>query len=257
MNVDDLEFEGLALPRFAEVQARLDRAGEDGRRMVLALAGLSPEAWERARVEYEARVADPADGARVEAAFRAHYDAALRRMEGRDEGPSAERGAEVPGGAPVAAAPPAEDAVPPPLPGPPPAEDAGTPPGGGAPAGAAPPPGTGLRDRPVALPGEPLSEQERLWGGLVHVSALVGLAGFGPLVIWLMFRDTREYPFVRDRARRAMVVQFVAGFVVLLLGLLTCGLGFVLALPWMLLELVLAVRVFLGHRDDYPGLPRP
>ena len=104
MNVDELEFEGLTLPRFAEVSARLDRAGEDGRRMVLALVGLSPDQWERARVEYEARVADPAEGPRVEAAFRAHYEAAVARMEGRNADASAHPAHEEPGNAAVGGA---------------------------------------------------------------------------------------------------------------------------------------------------------
>jgi uncharacterized Tic20 family protein len=88
--------------------------------------------------------------------------------------------------------------------------------------------------------------EERQWAMFAHLSALAGglltsaIGGWGffigPLVIWLMKKDTM--PFVDDQAKEALNFNITVSaiFVVLLiLTLVTLGLGALLTLPIMLL----------------------
>src|SRR5687768_17680525 len=88
------------------------------------------------------------------------------------------------------------------------------------------------------------SEEERNWAMGAHLSALAGglltsaIGGWGffigPLVIWLMKKDTM--PFVGDQAKEALNFNItVSGiFVILLiLSLLTLGIGFLVTAPIM------------------------
>jgi uncharacterized Tic20 family protein len=97
--------------------------------------------------------------------------------------------------------------------------------------------------------------EERQWAMFAHLSALagglltsaVGGWGFflGPLVIWLMKKDTM--PFVADQAKEALNFNITvsAVFIVLmLLGFLTLGIGFLLIGPLMLL-IGIAALVFI------------
>lgn len=91
-----------------------------------------------------------------------------------------------------------------------------------------------------------ISAEERQWAMFAHLSALAGglltsaIGGWGffigPLVIWLMKKDTM--PFVADQAREALNFNITVSaiFVILLiLSLLTLGIGFLVTLPIMLL----------------------
>ena len=99
------------------------------------------------------------------------------------------------------------------------------------------------------------SAEERQWAMFAHLSALAGglltsaIGGWGffigPLVIWLMKKDTM--PFVADQAKEALNFNITvsAVFVILLLlGLLTLGLGFLVAAPIMLI-IGIAALVFI------------
>ena len=100
-----------------------------------------------------------------------------------------------------------------------------------------------------------ISAEERQWAMFAHLSALAGgvltsaIGGWGffigPLVIWLMKKDTM--PFVGDQAKEALNFNItVSGiFVILLiLSLLTLGIGFLLTAPIMLV-IGIAALVFI------------
>ena len=84
-----------------------------------------------------------------------------------------------------------------------------------------------------------------LAGGLL-TSAIGGWGFFlGPLVIWLMKKDTM--PFVADQAREALNFNITVSaiFVVLLiLSLVTLGIGLIITLPIMLI-VGIAALVFI------------
>ena len=95
---------------------------------------------------------------------------------------------------------------------------------------------------PVGVP----VQEERQWAMFAHLSALLGglvtsaVGGWGfflgPLVIWLMKKDTM--PFVADQAKEALNFNITVSaiFVVLLiLSFLTLGIGFLVTLPIMLI----------------------
>lgn len=97
--------------------------------------------------------------------------------------------------------------------------------------------------------------EERQWAMFAHLSALagglltsaVGGWGFflGPLVIWLMKKETM--PFVADQAKEALnfnITVSAAMLVLLVLGVVTLGLGFLIAMPLMLI-IGIAALVFI------------
>lgn len=114
--------------------------------------------------------------------------------------------------------------------------------------------------------------EERQWAMFAHLSAIVGgvltsgWAGsigcfIGPLVIWLMKKD--EMPFVADQAREALNFNITVAIVflaLLLFGLVTLGIGMVLAVPlwllvgvaWLVLTIIAAVKANQGVAYRYP-----
>ncbi|CAN5158177.1 DUF4870 domain-containing protein [soil metagenome] len=116
------------------------------------------------------------------------------------------------------------------------------------------------------------SAEERQWAMFAHLSAIVGavltsaLGGgwgcfIGPLIIWLMKKDTM--PFVADQAREALNFNISLAIVMVALVLfsfLTLGVGFLITIPLMILisiaALVLivmaAIKANEGHAYRYP-----
>lgn len=97
--------------------------------------------------------------------------------------------------------------------------------------------------------------EERQWAMFAHLSALAGglltsaIGGWGfflgPLVIWLMKKETM--PFVADQAKEALnfnITVSAAMLVLLVLGVVTLGLGFLIAMPLMLI-IGIAALVFI------------
>ena len=123
---------------------------------------------------------------------------------------------------------------------------------------------------PVEASGMP-SHEERQWALFAHLSALLGglltgaFAGLGcfigPLIIWLVKKDTM--PFVDDQAKEALnfnITLAIIGVVLLLLTLVTFGIGALLTVPVGIL-VGIARRVFTisaaimaieGERYRYP-----
>lgn len=98
-------------------------------------------------------------------------------------------------------------------------------------------------DVPVNASG--IAAEQRQWAMFAHLSALLGglvTAGWaggvgcflGPLVIWLMKRETM--PFVGDQAKEALNFNITVAAIMLILflvGIFTFGIGFLLTLPLM------------------------
>src|SRR6476619_344079 len=92
-----------------------------------------------------------------------------------------------------------------------------------------------------------ISAEERQWAMFAHLSALAGgivTAGWagslgcfiGPLVIWMMKKDTM--PFVDDQAKEALnfnISVAIVFFVLFVLTLVTLGIGALLTVPVMIL----------------------
>lgn len=108
---------------------------------------------------------------------------------------------------------------------------------------------------PEAPAGAP-SAEERQWAMFAHLSALLGglltsgwggNIGFfiGPLVIWLVKKDTM--PFVNDQAKEALnfaITVSIAFLALLILTLMTLGIGALLTVPLMLI-IGVAALVFI------------
>lgn len=102
-------------------------------------------------------------------------------------------------------------------------------------------PGPGGTSGPT-FPRPPLSDQDvRNWAMGAHLSAFIGamMAGLGsfagPLVVWLIRRD--DNPFIAEHAREALNFNITIGVAVLIclfFGVITLGIGFLLALPALL-----------------------
>jgi len=105
---------------------------------------------------------------------------------------------------------------------------------------------------PPAPAGAP-SAEEKQWAMFAHLSALLGgivtsgwagNVGFfvGPLVIWLMKKETM--PFVNDQAKEALnfaITISLACLALLLLTILTLGIGALLAIPLILVIGIVAL----------------
>ena len=124
-------------------------------------------------------------------------------------------------------------------------------------------------DESVAASG--ISAEERQWAMFAHLSALVGglltsAAGgwgtfIGPLVIWLVKKDTM--PFVNDQGKEALNFNITVAIICLalvLLSIVTLGIGLIIAIPawvivgiaWLVLTILAAVKANEGVRFRYP-----
>ncbi len=107
-----------------------------------------------------------------------------------------------------------------------------------------------------------LTSDERTWGMLCHISALiattVSLMGFiGPLICWLVKKDTSK--FIDDQGKEAlnfqlnMLIYFAiaAGITVV-----TCGFGGVIFVPLgiyaYVMPIIAAIKAYGGEMYRYP-----
>ena len=117
-----------------------------------------------------------------------------------------------------------------------------------------------------------ISAEERQWAMFAHLSALAGgivTAGWagsigcflGPLVIWMMKKDTM--PFVDDQAKEALnfnITVAIIFFVLFVLTLLTLGIGVLLTGPlmilvglaWLVFTIIASIKANQGERYRYP-----
>ena len=119
---------------------------------------------------------------------------------------------------------------------------------------------------PPAPSGTP-SAEERQWGLFGHLSSLAGLftGGIGnivgPLIIWLIKKDTM--PFAADQAKEALnfnITLLIIGVILILITIFTFGigiivtapLGFLLAVAWLVLTIMAAMKANEGVAYRYP-----
>lgn len=124
---------------------------------------------------------------------------------------------------------------------------------------------------PTASAGTPGAD-ERLWALFAHLSILLGGIvtggwGFsigcflGPLIIWIIKKDTM--PFVNDQAKEALnfaITIAIIGFALLMLTILSLGIGAILTIPLLLvvgigalvLVIIAAVKANEGVAYRYP-----
>lgn len=100
---------------------------------------------------------------------------------------------------------------------------------------------------PVATP-QPMTDADRKnWAMAAHLSALIAIIGvpslIGPLVVWLVKKDQDE--FVRRHSVHALnfnisvlIYVTVASVAMLILGIATFGIGFLLAIPVVIVALI-------------------
>jgi uncharacterized Tic20 family protein len=113
--------------------------------------------------------------------------------------------------------------------------------------------------------------EERQWAMFAHLSAILGaivtghIFGIGcfvgPLIIWLMKRDTM--PFVADQGKQALnfnISLAIVGLALFVLILMTFGLGILIAFPvgavvavgWLVFTIIAAIKASEGVAYRYP-----
>jgi uncharacterized Tic20 family protein len=116
---------------------------------------------------------------------------------------------------------------------------------------------------PSSVPG-PLSQEDRNWGLIAHLSSLSGLiiplgSVLGPLIVYLVKKD--QSAFGTDCAKEALnfnLTVVVAAIVCAILWLVFVGilLSVVLFFAWVVLTIVAAVRASEGTSYRYPATIR-
>jgi uncharacterized Tic20 family protein len=158
-----------------------------------------------------------------------------------------------PGEQPGQTGPPPGQPAPPPAPPPPPPSSQPWPSG--------PPPAT---PPPAWSPGDPstpaaVDANARQWAMIAHLSALaglvIGLNWLGPLIVYLVKKD--EHPFIADQSREALNFNLsVFIYIIISAILIIVVIGFVLlpviAIAWLVLTIVAAVRANNGEAYRYP-----
>jgi uncharacterized Tic20 family protein len=123
---------------------------------------------------------------------------------------------------------------------------------------------------PPSIVGAP-SAEEKQWALFAHLSALLGafVTGLwfgwgcfiGPLIIWLIKKDTM--PFVNDQAKEALnfnITLAIVGLVLLILVIMTFGIGLLIAWPigmivgvaWLVFTIIAAIKASEGVAYRYP-----
>jgi uncharacterized Tic20 family protein len=111
--------------------------------------------------------------------------------------------------------------------------------------------------------GVALTSDDRTWGMLCHLSALVGWAvpgmGFlGPLICWLIKKDTS--PFVDAHGKEALNFQLnilIYALITIPIGIVTCGAGFLLTLAvavygLIVMPIIAGLKANSGEMYEYP-----
>lgn len=105
-----------------------------------------------------------------------------------------------------------------------------------------------------------ISADERQWGMIAHLSALVGLIipfghVLGPLIVWLVKKDTM--PFVDDQGKEALNFQITLSIALFVCGLLIfVVIGIVLmplvGLAGLILAVIAGIKANEGVAYRYP-----
>jgi len=105
-----------------------------------------------------------------------------------------------------------------------------------------------------------ISQDEKTWGMLAHLSTLVGLiipfgSVLGPLVVWLIKKDTM--PFAAEQGKEALnfnITVLIAFIVSAILTIVLIGflLMLVVGLAWLVLTILAALAANKGEAYRYP-----
>ncbi|ALN80041.1 DUF4870 domain-containing protein [Lysobacter antibioticus] len=105
-----------------------------------------------------------------------------------------------------------------------------------------------------------ISQDEKTWGMLAHLSTLVGLiipfgSVLGPLVVWLIKKDTM--PFAAEQGKEALnfnITVLIAFIVSAILTIVLIGFLLMLAvgLAWLVLTILAALAANKGESYRYP-----
>ena len=105
-----------------------------------------------------------------------------------------------------------------------------------------------------------MTQEQKTWGMIAHLSSLAGLIiplgnVIGPLVVWLIKKDTM--PFVDDQGKEALnfnITVFIAAVVSGLLTLILIGflLLLVVGLGWLVLTIMAGIKANEGQSYRYP-----
>jgi len=116
---------------------------------------------------------------------------------------------------------------------------------------------------PSSVPGS-LSQEDRNWGLIAHLSSLSGLiiplgSVLGPLIVYLVKKD--QSAFGTDCAKEALnfnITVVIAAIVCAILWLVFVGilLSVVLFFAWVVLTIIAAVRASEGTSYRYPATIR-
>lgn len=123
---------------------------------------------------------------------------------------------------------------------------------------------------PAPQPSSPMSDADRKnWAMAAHLSALVGFVGIpslvGPLVVWLAKKDNDAYVAAHSvhalNFNISVLIYTIVGSIALgLFGLVTLGIGLLLAIPVVIIALVVWVVLVIqgglaasrGEQFRYP-----
>jgi len=124
---------------------------------------------------------------------------------------------------------------------------------------------------PPPAPGAETTADQRQWAMFSHLSAILGglltsiVGGWGtfagPLVIWLIKKDTM--PFVDDQAKEALNFNITVAIIALVMTMvtfMTLGIGIIVTGPilvivgitWLVLTIIAAMKANNGEAYRYP-----
>lgn len=66
-----------------------------------------------------------------------------------------------------------------------------------------------------------LTDEDKLWAMFAHLSGLIGISVFGPLIIWLIKKESST--FIEDQAKEALNFQLSVLIAVIVLGATCVG----------------------------------
>ena len=117
---------------------------------------------------------------------------------------------------------------------------------------------------PSGAPNTLLTKDELMWGTICHLSGLIaiwlgGLAFLGPLVCWLIKKDSSAW--IDQEGKSALNFQlniFIYTIIAVAIGAVTCGVGWLLLIPIVLLSIILPViagiKANSGEHYEYPAV---
>lgn len=108
---------------------------------------------------------------------------------------------------------------------------------------------------------KPINSDDRKWGAIAHLSALVGLLlplglVLGPFLVWVLKKN--ESDFVNEQGREALNFQLsvlIVAFILLFLGAMVrplLPLAFVVGIAGLIFAVAAGINVIKGKSSGYP-----